>query len=160
MQSQPKVRWKLLLLAMIIMLLTSACMQAEGFSPPGMMGRGMGPGMMDSQYAPPPATTPVPTATPGGEATVSYRQDVQPIFEQYCVVCHGGSSGLWLDSYEHIMAGGSGGAVVRPGDAEASQLYLRLTGQSQLAMPLGQEPLSADNIDLIRSWIVEGAPNN
>ena len=124
----------------------------------GPMHPPMGP--MMSESAPTPAVTPVPTATPGGTATVSYRRDIQPLFDQRCVSCHGGSAGLWLDRYEHVMAGSSRGAVVTPGDPEASELYRRVAGLSQPAMPLGGPPLSSEEISLIRTWIAEGAPNN
>jgi hypothetical protein len=59
-----------------------------------MMGRGMSPGMMGFSLIPPPEVTQIHMATPGGQATVSYRLDVQPIFLQACVTCDGGSAGL------------------------------------------------------------------
>lgn len=121
----------------------------------------MGPGMMSGgRSGQPPATTPLPTSTPGGSATVSYRQDVQPILSQSCVSCHGGSAGLWLDRYERVLAGSSRGPVVVPGDPEQSELYRRITGQSRPAMPLNGSPLSQHEIDVIRTWISDGAPNN
>jgi mono/diheme cytochrome c family protein len=130
----------------------------------GGMGHGMdhdmGPGMMQGQGGEPPAVTAVPTATPGGSATVSYRRDIQPIFDRNCVNCHGGSAGLWLDRYERIMAGSNRGAVIMPGNASQSELYRRITGQSQPRMPLGGSTLSQGDIDAIRTWIEEGAPNN
>ena len=122
------------------------------------MGGGRG-GMMGPS-APPPAVTPAPTATPGGTATVSYRQDIQPIFDRNCVSCHGGSAGLYLDSYDHVMAGSARGRVVTPGDPPASELVRRIRGLSQPRMPLGGAPLSAADIDAIVTWIAEGAPNN
>ncbi len=165
-----------LLAALLAMtLLLAACAPMGPMGPgmmgrrgmgPGMMGRrGMGPGMMgrgmmDGPSGPPPAVTPAPTATPGGSATVSYSRDVQPIFDQNCVVCHGGSAGLWLDSYERVMAGSERGPVVVPGDPEASELYRRITGASQPSMPLGQPPLPPQEIETIRRWIAEGAPKN
>ncbi len=181
MTSQPR-RWKGSALAGVLLALTlllAACapvgpmgpgmMGRRGMGPgmmgrrgmgPGMMGRGMGPGMMGGSSGPPPAVTPAPTATPGGSATVSYSQDVQPIFNQRCIMCHGGSAGLWLDSYERVMAGSERGPVVVPGEPEASELYRRITGVSQPSMPLGQPPLSQQEIETIRRWIAEGAPKN
>jgi mono/diheme cytochrome c family protein len=171
----PDARWTLMLLgvmvmmtglALIVVVLAGSAMGTERydttgpFMAPGMMGRGMGPDMMGGEYAPPPAVTSVPTATPGGNATVSYRQDVQPIFDRACVACHGGSAGLWLDSYEHVLAGGSSGPVVKPDDPEASELHRRITGLSQPGMPLNGNPLGAGEIEIIRTWIAEGAANN
>ncbi len=135
----------------------------------------MGPGMM-GRSAPPPVGTPAPTATPGGTATVSYRRDIQPIFNRNCVSCHGGQAlpfdsaqdkrqssgqaGLYLDSYDHVMAGSARGPVVIPGNPQASELVRRIKGLSQPRMPLGGAPLPAADIDAIVTWIAEGAPNN
>lgn len=118
----------------------------------------MGP--MMGREGNPPDTTLAPTSTPGGDATVSYSEDIQPIFSENCTSCHGGSGGLWLDSYERVLAGSSRGAVVEPGDPGESELYLRVTGESEPRMPLNSSPLSDDDIDAIRTWISEGAPNN
>jgi mono/diheme cytochrome c family protein len=121
----------------------------------------MGPGMMGgNQNGQPPPLTLVPTATPGGETTVSYQRDIQPIFTQYCVSCHGGSAGLWLDTYERVLAGGDRGPVIVPSNPEGSELYHRITGQSQPQMPLNGGSLSQRQIEAIQTWILEGAPNN
>ena len=127
----------------------------------------MGPGMRRPEpvegmggSAPPPAGTPAPTATPGGNATVSYRRDIHPIFNRNCVSCHGGQAGLYLDSYDHLMAGSAHERVLIPGDPQASELVRRITGASQPAMPMGGTPLPASDIDVIVTWIAEGAPNN
>lgn len=116
----------------------------------GMMGNGGNP----------PETTPAPTVTPGGSATVSYGEDIQPIFSKNCTSCHGGSGGLWLDSYDRVMAGANRGPVIVPGNPDESELYLRVTGESEPRMPLNSSPLRDDEIEAIRTWISEGAPNN
>jgi mono/diheme cytochrome c family protein len=146
-------------LAVVVMLsgLLAACwpMGAGRMGPGGMMG----PGMM-GRSAPPPAGTPAPTATPGGNATVSYRRDIQPIFNRNCVSCHGGQAGLYLDSYDHVMAGSARGRVIVPGDPQASELVRRIRGLSQPRMPMGGAPLPPSDIDAIVTWIAEGTPNN
>ncbi len=140
--------------AVTLSLLLTACfpMGPGGMpvlSPAEGMGRGhdstMGRGMM-GQEAPPPAITPAPTATPGGTATVSYRQDIQPILNRYCVSCHGGQASLYLDSYDHVLAGSARGPVVIPGNPQASELVRRIKGVSQPRMPLGGAPLPASDI--------------
>lgn len=108
----------------------------------------------------PPAVTPAPTATPGDDVGISYQRDVQPIFSRSCVACHGGSAGLWLDSYDRTMAGGANGPVVAPGRPEVSELYWRVTGERQPEMPLGRPSLSPNEIEFIRIWIAADAPNN
>ena len=118
----------------------------------------MGP--MRDRGGDPPDTTRVPTATPGGDTTASFSRDIQPILSENCVSCHGGSGDLWLDSYERALAESSGGPVIVPGQPQESELYLRITGESKPQMPLNASALSDDDIEAIRAWISEGAPNN
>lgn len=52
---------------------------------------------------------------------------------------------------------------VEPGAPEDSYLIHKVEGRSSIVgqqMPLGQEPLSQDEIDAIRTWIEDGAPAN
>lgn len=112
---------------------------------------------MELPRATPRPVTPWPTATPGGDATVSYTRDIQPILNANCVRCHGGIAGLWLTDYEHTMLGGINGPVVVPGNPDASPLY---TYVSAGLMPPDAPPLSDEAVELIRQWIAEGAPKN
>ena len=141
-----EVRWYLLLLLLPLAFAMGAC---------GMMGNGpMG------QVEPRPRVTPAPTATPGGLATVSFREDVSPLLRKDCVLCHGGQVGLYVDSYDTLMAGSSMGKVITPGDPEKSTLLQRLTGELQPRMPLNRPPMSEKEIAVIKTWILEGAANN
>lgn len=115
---------------------------------------------MMTPVEPRPAVTPAPTATPGGGATVSFRQDVRPLLVQNCARCHGGQLGLYVDSYDTLMAGSSRGTVVVPGDASGSNLVRRLRGEATPRMPLDSGPLTDAEITLVETWIREGAPNN
>ena len=132
----------------------------RGSMKPGMMARSMGHGMMGFSSLSPPEVEQVPTATPGGQATISYIQDIRPIFDRQCVSCHSGSAGLWLESYELALFGSDNGPVIVPGDPDSSNLYLRISGRVQPLMPLGGTPLSPMEISAIQSWIAAGAPNN
>jgi len=96
----------------------------------------------------------------GGGATISFAFDILPIFVQDCIVCHGGSGGLELDSYAHVIAGGTSGAVVIAGDPDNSLIVKRIEGTIMPQMPLGLTPLTAPEIGRIRQWILEGALNN
>lgn len=107
-----------------------------------------------------PTSPSAPTATPSTSAQVSYSKDIQPIFSQNCVRCHGGRGGLYLDSYAHVMDGGVNGPVIVPGSPQDSLLVKRIEGIVQPQMPLGGTPLSQADIDLIVNWITEGAPDN
>jgi len=101
-----------------------------------------------------PNTSPYyPTPT----TTVSFRNNVQPIFSARCVACHGGTNGLYLDTYENILKGGVNGAVVIPGNVYNSRLaYYVYTGY----MPFRSTPLTPAEIQTILDWIALGAPNN
>jgi mono/diheme cytochrome c family protein len=131
---------------------------------PGMM-RGWpnnmrGPGMMSQYTYPPPVVTPAPTATPGGSTMTSYGRDIQPIFDRACIRCHGGQAGLYLGSFDYLMAGSANGPVLVPGNPQASELVKRIQGLSQPAMPLGDTSLSSTEIEAIIHWIDAGSPNN
>ena len=52
---------------------------------------------------------------------------------------------------------------VKPGDPDNSYIYLKVTGSPRIngeQMPRGRTALSAEQIDLIRRWIEQGAKNN
>jgi DNA-binding beta-propeller fold protein YncE len=106
---------------------------------------------------------------------------VHRILVQYrCVNCHNNDraeNGLNLSSWEAIKRGGSGGAVVFPGNAEWSPLLWHVnhfgTAEGYAApslMPyrsLGNNAYQTDSANLLsladyqllRSWIANGAPN-
>ncbi len=102
------------------------------------------------------------------EAVVSFTSQVKPILDQHCVECHKaagqgyGKSGLRLDSYDSLMAGTKFGPVVKPGSAVSSSLYLLVAGKADpsIRMPHNREPLSGEDVDLIKNWIDQGAKNN
>ena len=93
-------------------------------------------------------------------ANVSFANDISPIFTASCVKCHGGervNRGLDLTSYDSAMKGSVRGAVILPGDPDNSTLVqLVVNGK----MPKQGAKLSQSQIDLIKAWISQGAPNN
>ena len=100
---------------------------------------------------------------------VSYKDDVYPIFHDYCLNCHipGGKgynkSGLDLRTYESLMKGTQFGPVIKPGESFTSALVVGIEGRASpsLRMPWGMNgTLSKGNIDLIKRWIDQGAKNN
>ena len=92
-------------------------------------------------------------------ASVDFARDVQPIFRDHCVSCHGPEmqmNGLRLDRRADAMRGGTQ-SDIGPGNADGSRLYHRLIDNSVGAqMPPGG-PLSDEQIEIIRQWIDEGA---
>ena len=86
-------------------------------------------------------------------AQIDYETEIQTIFNNNCISCHGNSGGLSLDSYASLMTGGNSGSVIISGDHSNSLLWEKInSGQMP---PNGQ--LSSSNIDLIAAWIDEGA---
>lgn len=95
-----------------------------------------------------------PAATTG--EAVSYAAVVAPIFEAHCSGCHGSSGGFSVASYDSVMAGGRGGAMVIAGDPDGSPLVQYLTGQRKPRMPKGGKLADAD-IQKVKDWIKAGA---
>lgn len=103
-----------------------------------------------------------------GEKEISYKADIQPILQQYCVECHaeGGTgyekSGLLLTSYESVMKGTRFGSIIKPGDALSSTLIMLVEGRADpsIKMPHGKESLPKEKIELLKQWVKQGAKNN
>ncbi len=107
-------------------------------------------------------------------APASLATDVAPILTQRCVMCHiAGAAQGGLDLYTNLWGAivnvkstQSGLDLVEPGDPDKSYLYLKLTGAQLSAggsgeqMPFQAGQLDAGQLELIRSWIAQGAPNN
>jgi len=100
--------------------------------------------------------SPTATATPAGAPT--FTDDVLPIFEAKCTMCHGTSGGWDGTSYETAMNSGDNAPVVIPGDVDNSLLAQKLLGtqeEGSIMPPLGQLP--DDQIQIILDWIQGGA---
>lgn len=96
----------------------------------------------------------------GGRAEVSFADDIQPLLNRHCVVCHGESiqqSGLRLDRRDAAMTGGASGAIIKPGHPGNSRLVHRLEGRDGLVRMPPAAPLPEAEIELFRAWIREGA---
>lgn len=100
---------------------------------------------------------------------VSYKNDVRPIIEDYCLNCHkpGGKgykkSGLDMRTYKSLMKGTKFGAVIKPGDSYTSILVQAVEGRvhPSIKMPYGMNGgLAKDKIELLRKWVQQGAKNN
>ena len=93
--------------------------------------------------------------------SVEFVADIRPIFKAHCYECHGPDereAGLRLDRKEPALAGGDSGAVIVPGEPDESLLVSLVLGEdADRAMPPTGETLSADQIELLRRWIEEGA---
>ena len=91
-------------------------------------------------------------------AKVDFARDVQPLFRQNCIGCHGPAkqnNGLRVDRRNSVLKPGARRVV--PGSSENSFLYHRLAG-SDFGMqmpPTGA--LRPEQIQLIKAWIEQGA---
>ena len=87
-------------------------------------------------------------------------QQAFAVFEQHCLDCHGE-----FGSYSDVLTIKHKDLIedraVIPGQPDASELYLRLLGDTDNGsqMPLGQEPLEPEAIATIRRWIEARAPD-
>lgn len=94
--------------------------------------------------------------------SIDYVTQVKPLLESRCYACHGAlrkKSGLRLDTAALLIEGGDSGPAVESGHPDDSLLVMMLTGELGTRMPPeGEgEALEADQIDLIKQWIKEGA---
>jgi hypothetical protein len=90
---------------------------------------------------------------------VHYSTEIQPIFDANCTPCHITSTrnNLSLSNYTNIMSGNStNGPVIVSGDHANSLLWQKVNSGSM--PPSGQ--LTSDQINLIVTWIDEGALDN
>lgn len=93
---------------------------------------------------------------------VSFSREVAPILLDRCIACHGEKNfkgEYQLLSYDSLMQSGeSGETPIEPGDTVASYLLqLVVEEDSDLRMPKDKDPLSVNQIDILRRWIDEGA---
>lgn len=103
-----------------------------------------------------------------GQKEVSYKADVHPILQQYCLECHteGGkgavASGLVMSSYDSLMKGTKFGPIIKPGDSLTSALVMLVEGRADpsIKMPHGKESLPKAKIEILKKWVDQGAKNN
>ncbi len=108
---------------------------------------------------------------------ISFLSNVQPIFEEHCLECHNGggegvvTSGFSVRNYDSVMKGTKFGQVVVPGSSISSTLYLVVAEKTapEIQMPPHHRqswakgrgsPLSEDKIEIIQTWIDQGAQDN
>jgi Planctomycete cytochrome C/WD domain, G-beta repeat len=111
-----------------------------------------------------PATDKPPADKPAAAATtpVSFIKEVAPIFVRKCQACHGPSEPkgeYQLVTFESVLkAGATGEASITPGKPDESEL-LRLISSTDKdeRMPKEGDPLPAEQVALVKRWIVEGA---
>ncbi|UCB54577.1 MAG: hypothetical protein JSW45_11630 [Thiotrichales bacterium] len=110
---------------------------------------------------------------PPGSSIVPTWYGVQAnVMGQFCTLCHTGDDppeGLsWeQDQYDIVVTNQRTSAkvpsmaLVQPGDPDASYMYWKITGNPGIEgvrMPAFGGPLDQELIDVVRQWILDGAP--
>jgi len=96
---------------------------------------------------------------------IDFNRDIRPILSDKCFQCHGPDAEtreteLRLDMEDSAKADLGGYAAVVNGDPAASELIVRITSsdESERMPPIESgKRLSANQIELLRQWIAEGA---
>ncbi|QDU36354.1 Chromosome partition protein Smc [Maioricimonas rarisocia] len=95
------------------------------------------------------------------DGPVNYETDIKPILRARCYACHGAlkqEGSLRLDTARTSIAGGDSGPAIVAGDPAGSLLIERIAADDEFdRMPPEGKPLTAEQIDLIRRWIAQGA---
>ena len=125
-------------------------------------------GAVVASLATAPGGTPARDPAPTTADTVSYKNDVLPIFQNRCARCHGAKDeegevvaevSLILIEYKRLMLGSEFGPVITAGDPEDSWLLEMITEGDM--PPEGEgDKVPEEEIAVIRQWITEGAKNN
>jgi len=97
------------------------------------------------------------TASAYSEA-LKFETDVRPILKAACFHCHGEEKkkrgGLDVRLVHLMQTGGDSGEAIVPGDPEDSLLWQQVASDE---MPDGPKKLTADQKQIIRDWIAQGA---
>jgi cytochrome c553 len=108
------------------------------------------------------AAAPADSRSPTPEQAAFFEKNVQPVLASRCSSCHSvdtrTSGGLSLDNREMLVKGGNSGPAIVPGKPDESVLVRRITStDTRVRMPLGDDPLPANEIADLRKWIEQGA---
>lgn len=92
---------------------------------------------------------------------VDFEKDILPILSAHCHDCHGADlreAGLRLDRRSAALAGGDSGKSIVAGKSAESRLIHYVAGLNpNMVMPPDGDPLSPEQIGLLRAWIDQGA---
>ncbi len=103
----------------------------------------------------------VNSADPNEGSATLFREQITPILERRCLSCHNDQDpkgGLSLSQRDSALRGGDSGEVIFPGDVDSSYLIDLVTPrEGQAEMPKGADPLSSEEVDILRRWIAADA---
>lgn len=97
---------------------------------------------------------------------ITYAQHIAPLFQQRCAPCHIPDGGkkpkgkFNLSTYAGALEGGENGPAITPGSIEESPLVAMIEWKTEPFMPPQEKfkQLPQEEIDLIKQWILAGAP--
>ena len=104
-------------------------------------------------------------ATPAPEQSEYFEAKIRPILVDRCYSCHSDKAkklkgGLRLDTHAGLLKGGTSGAVLTPGNPDASLMIKAVRyADKELQMPPDGEKLSAAQINSLVAWVKMGAPD-
>ena len=92
---------------------------------------------------------------------VDFASDVYPLLKARCFDCHAGSnpdSGYRLDVHRELRGYSTGAVLAEPGRSHDSRLIDAVAAEStdDRMPPDGEEPLTDEQIALLRAWIDQG----
>ena len=96
------------------------------------------------------------------QTSIDFNTQVKPIFNKKCIACHGGvrrkSNFSLLFRVDALAKNKSGKPAIIPGDPDHSEMIRRLTiNDPDERMPYKHDPLSKEEIEILRRWIKQGA---
>lgn len=101
---------------------------------------------------------------PAAKTGLTFDKDIKPMFEKSCFKCHGPEkqkAKLRVDSLEAVKKGGENGAIFEAGKSEKSRLVhsvARILDEDENMPPEGKaDPLTKEQVALVRAWIDQGA---
>ncbi len=115
---------------------------------------------MSSEEDPPERRQVEPAQAATGDETVRFALEIAPVLAEACTGCHGSRRAraeFNLTTFQGLWEGGESGPPVAAGNPEQSLLLMRLKGEGGDRMPLDRDPLPAEVIARIETWIREGA---
>ena len=113
---------------------------------------------VDAPNVPAPTASPAPPSQPG---SISFQNDLMPVLQEKCIVCHGKLGGWDASTYDEFINTGDNAPVVIPGEPDQSLLMQKILGvqtEGMIMPPIGKLPDST--IQLFHDWISAGALNN
>ncbi len=122
-----------------------ACVQTN---PPTDVGNPAAASSPTTNGQPSPTPSPAPTPPPTAGQALSYNQDLKPIFDSDCVVCHSGSfasAGYSMSTYADVMR------AVIPGNANSPLVVWSGPGGSMYRFWTGN---ASQKADMVRQWVV------